>query len=284
MTSCMSTRAGSAIRRGWRLAAHRQLPIRSSNNPPGFSAASYLPAVLSQGAYGGKQYCLPDFVSTVVVAYRKDLFEAAGLEPPTTLDDVLAAAKALNGKNGMAGITLPGKATGATADVLGSLITAYGSWWYDKADKPALDKTAATKAIQFYVDAAKYAPQGILNFHFDEVATAAAQGEAAIAISTTPSLSWVEDPKRSKTVGKWAYVPLAAEAGKPSGELIFWNWCINANSNNRRRPIPSSNIGRAPRSKRRWRVRRARPEPPRISMRTRRSWRICPSCRRCERR
>jgi multiple sugar transport system substrate-binding protein len=204
----------------------------SSKNPPGFSAASYLPSVLSQGAHGGKQYCLPDFVSTVVVAYRKDLFEAAGLKPPKTLDDVLAAAKALNGKNGMAGVTLPGKATGATADVLGSLVTAYGSWWYDKGGKPALDKAAATKAIQFYVDAAKYAPQGILNFHFDEVATAAAQGQAAIAISTTPSLSWVEDPKRSKTVGKWAYVPLAADASKPSGELIYWNWCINANSKN----------------------------------------------------
>lgn len=203
-----------------------------AKNPPGFSAASYLPQVLSQGAHDGKQYCLPDFVSTVVVAYRKDLFEAAKLAPPKTLDDVIAAAKALNGKNGVAGVTLPGKATGATADVLGSLVTAYGSWWYDKSGKPALDKAAATKAIQFYVDAAKYAPRGILNFHFDEVATAAAQGEAAIAISTTPSLSWVEDPKRSKTVGKWAYVPLAADASKPSGELIYWNWCINANSKN----------------------------------------------------
>jgi multiple sugar transport system substrate-binding protein len=218
-------------------AAGALLPIDSylsdtTKNPAGFSAASYLPSVLSQGAQGGKQYCLPDFVSTVVVAYRKDLFEAAGLKPPKTLDDVLVAAKALNGKDGIAGITLPGKATGATADVLGSLVTAYGSWWYDKAGKPALDKTAATKAIQFYVDAAKYAPQGILNFHFDEVATAAAQGQAAIAISTTPSLSWVEDPKRSKTVGKWAYVPLAADASKPSGELIYWNWCINANSKN----------------------------------------------------
>jgi multiple sugar transport system substrate-binding protein len=203
-------------------------------NPPGFSAASFLPSVLSQGAYNGKQYCLPDFVSTVVVAYRKDLFDAAGLKAPKTLADVLAAAKALNGKDGVSGITLPGKATGATADVLGSLVTAYGSWWYDKAGKPALDPAAATKAIQFYVDAAKYAPQGILNFHFDEVATAAAQGRAAIAISTTPSLSWVEDPQRSKTVGKWAYVPLAADASRPSGELIYWNWCINAKSKNPR--------------------------------------------------
>lgn len=199
-------------------------------NPPGFSAASFLPSVLAQGAYDGKQYCLPDFVSTVVVAYRKDLFQAAGLDAPKTLADVLAAAGKLNSKDGIAGITLPGKATGATSDVLGSLITAYGTWWYDKNGKPALDKDAATKAIQFYVDAAKFAPKGILNFHFDEVATAAAQGQAAIAISTTPSLSWVEDPSRSKTVGNWAYIPLAVTADKPSGELIYWNWCINASS------------------------------------------------------
>lgn len=200
-------------------------------NPAGFSKDSFLPSVLAQGAYDGKQYCMPDFVSTVVVAYRKDLFQAAGLSEPKTLDDVLAAAKALN-KDGVAGITLPGKATGATADVLGSLVTAYGSWWYDKDGKPSLDKAAAAKAIQFYVDAAKFAPKGILNFHFDEVATAAAQGQAAIAISTTPSLSWVEDSSRSKTVGQWAYVPLAVTADKPSGELIYWNWCINASSKN----------------------------------------------------
>ena len=201
-------------------------------NPPGFSKDSYLPSVLAQGASGGKQYCLPDFVSSVVVAYRKDLFDAAGLAAPKTLDDVLDDATKLNGQNGISGITLPGKKTGAVADVLGSLLTAYGTWWYDKDGKSAMDVDAATKAITFYVAAAKLAPQGILNFHFDEVANAAAQGQAAMAISTTPSLSWVEDPSKSKTVGKWAYAPLAVTADKPSGELIYWNWCINAASKN----------------------------------------------------
>jgi ABC-type glycerol-3-phosphate transport system substrate-binding protein len=204
----------------------------ASANPAGFSKDSYLPSVLSQGASGGEQYCLPDFVASVVVAYRKDLFDAAGLAAPKTLDDVLADAAKLNGQGGIAGITLPGKKTGATADVLGSLITAYGTWWYDKDGKPALDVDAATKAIDFYVKASKFAPQGILNYHFDEVATAAAQGQAAMAISTTVSLSWVEDANKSKTVGKWAYAPLAVSADKPSGELIYWNWCINAASKN----------------------------------------------------
>jgi multiple sugar transport system substrate-binding protein len=148
-----------------------------------------------------------------------------------TLDDVVADAQKLNG-NGIAGITLPGKKAGAVADVMGALITAYGTWWYDKDGKPALDTVAAAKALDFYGKVSKFAPAGILNFHVDEVATAAAQGQAAMAISTTPSLSALEDPKRSSTVGKWGYAPLAVTADKPSGELIYWNWCINAASKN----------------------------------------------------
>jgi multiple sugar transport system substrate-binding protein len=209
-------------------AAGALLPI---DDMLGADKDKYLPGVLSQGAYQGKQYCLPDFVSSIIVAYRKDLFEKAGLQPPKTLDDIVADAAKLNG-NGIAGVTLPGKKAGAVADVMGALVTAYGTWWYDKSGKPSLDAAAASKALAFYGAVAKYAPAGILNFHVDEVATAAAQGQAAMAISTTPSLSALEDPKRSSTVGKWGYAPLAVTADKPSGELIYWNWCINAASKN----------------------------------------------------
>jgi len=203
-----------------------------AKNPPGYSADSFVPSVLVQGKYNGKQFCLPDFVSSVILAYRKDLFEAAGIAPPETLDDIVAAAAKLDGQDGVAGITLPGKRAGAVADVMATLITANGNWWFDADGKTTLDPAAAAEALKFYRDVAKFTPQGLLNFHVDEVATAAAQGQAAMAISTTPSLSALEDPARSKTVGKWGYAPLAVTADKPSGELIYWNWCINAASKN----------------------------------------------------
>jgi ABC-type glycerol-3-phosphate transport system substrate-binding protein len=200
-------------------------------NPTGFSAASYLPNVLAQGKYNGTQYCLPDFVSTIVVGYRTDLFEAAGLAAPKTVSDVLADAAKLNSKGGTAGIVMPGKATGAVADVFGSLLTAQGNWWYNAAGtKNTLDSTAATNALDFYTSAAKYAPTGVLNMAVDDAATVAAQGKAAIVVDTTPSLSALEDPAKSSTVGKWGYVPLAFDASKPGGELIYWNWCISSNS------------------------------------------------------
>jgi ABC-type glycerol-3-phosphate transport system substrate-binding protein len=202
-------------------------------NPAGVSAASYLPGVLSQGAYNGVQYCLPDFVSTILVAYRTDIFAQNNLQPPKTIDDVLADAKALNGKNGMAGIALPGKATGAVSDVMASLLTAQGNWWYNSSGKTSLDVGAATKAISFYAQVAKYAPSGVLNFAVDDASTAGAQGKAAMVISTTPSMSALEDSSKSTTVGKWGYAPIEVTAGKPAGELIYWDWCIAAKSSNK---------------------------------------------------
>jgi ABC-type glycerol-3-phosphate transport system substrate-binding protein len=205
----------------------------SKRNPAGFSADSYLPGVLAQGKYNGKQYCLPDFVSTIVVGYRTDLFQQAGLQPPKTIDDIVTDAQALNGKNGVAGIILPGKRTGAVSDIMGTLLTAQGNWWYDANGKTSLDVAAATKAVDFYTKVAKNAPSGLLNFSVDEASSGAAQGKAAMVISTTPSLQALEDPSKSSTVGKWGYAPIAVTAGKPAGELIYWNWCISAKSANK---------------------------------------------------
>jgi multiple sugar transport system substrate-binding protein len=201
-----------------------------SRNPPGFSAASYLPAPLAQGKYNGTLYGLPDFISTVLLAYRKDLLQQAGIKPPVTLDDVLAAAAKLNGKNGMAGLALPGAKTGGVSDVVSTILTAQGNWWYNSIPKDTLSDTAADTAVQFYVTAAKYAPPGLLSAAVDNAATSGAQGKAAMVISTSPSLQALEDPSKSSTVGKWGYAPLAVTAGKPSGELIYWLWCIAAKS------------------------------------------------------
>jgi ABC-type glycerol-3-phosphate transport system substrate-binding protein len=202
-----------------------------SLNPAGFKASSYyLPGIFKQGAFGGQQYCVQDFVATVLLAYRKDVFAKAHLAPPRSWAQVIADAKILNHKNGMAGIALPGKRTGAVADVLSTLLIGAGTWWYNSAEKASLDVNKATQAISFYARAAKYAPSGVLNFHWDEAATAAAQGKAAMLITLTPTLAWLNDPAKSKTVGKWGYVPLAATVKRPAGELVYWNWCVSSDS------------------------------------------------------
>jgi multiple sugar transport system substrate-binding protein len=203
-----------------------------SKNTEGFSTNEYRSDLFELGNVDGKQYSIPDFVSTVALGYRKDLFDKAGLQPPKTWDDVLADAKALN-KDGMAGITIPGKKSfGSITDLMSTFLINQGAWWYGPDGKDTLDANAAKKAMEFYVALSKYAPKGILNFHYDEAGTAAANGKAAMIIANTPSFAWLDDPKRSRTVGKWAFAPLAAPGQSASGQLMYWHWAIPADAKN----------------------------------------------------
>jgi len=69
----------------------------------------FLPSILKQGAYAGQQYCL-QISSTDLLAYRTDVFKANHLKPPVTTADVIADAKLLNGKKGMAASASSGNA------------------------------------------------------------------------------------------------------------------------------------------------------------------------------
>ena len=70
---------------------------------PGFLDA-FEPAGLDAMRIDGKLMGLPYFLDPRALYYRTDLFEAAGLEPPATWDEVRAAAKALNNPPDVYGI------------------------------------------------------------------------------------------------------------------------------------------------------------------------------------
>ena len=73
----------------------------------------FLTSLLEAGTYDGKLYAVPYYAGARIVVYRKDLFEEAGIEIPTTLDEFLAAGVALKEANAdtpnFSGIYLPGK-------------------------------------------------------------------------------------------------------------------------------------------------------------------------------
>ena len=71
----------------------------------GLDMSDFHPAAAEGAVHGGRTLGIPIQPHPEIMAYRLDLFEAAGLEPPTTTADVLAAAEALHGsQEGLAGI------------------------------------------------------------------------------------------------------------------------------------------------------------------------------------
>jgi len=61
----------------------------------GITGEGVTPAVLDSGTYQGELYGLAPGVNSLALFYNKDLLDAAGITPPTTWDELRAAAKAL---------------------------------------------------------------------------------------------------------------------------------------------------------------------------------------------
>ena len=81
---------------------------RRAWSPPGMAAADISDNIWTiNKASDGKQYYLPLQYVVIYLYYRADMFEAAGLKPPKTFDEFLAAAKALT-KDGVYGFGMRG--------------------------------------------------------------------------------------------------------------------------------------------------------------------------------
>ena len=68
---------------------------------------------LLEGTYDGALYGVPYYAGARIMIYRKDLFEASGIEVPTTLDEMVAAGEQLKTDNAdvpnFSGIYLPAR-------------------------------------------------------------------------------------------------------------------------------------------------------------------------------
>jgi multiple sugar transport system substrate-binding protein len=66
------------------------------SNLKGFSAKGYYPAVINEGLSGGKYYSLPVAgANSIALMYNIAMLKAAHVNPPTTWDQLVSAAKAL---------------------------------------------------------------------------------------------------------------------------------------------------------------------------------------------
>jgi N,N'-diacetylchitobiose transport system substrate-binding protein len=124
----------------------------------------FLTSLLEAGTYDGKLYAVPYYAGARVVVYRKDLFEEAGIDVPTTLDEFLAAGVALKEANAstpnFSGIYLPGKNWYAVLSYLwdkgGDIAVQEDGQWVGQLDSP--ESIAGLEYFKQVFDEANAAP------------------------------------------------------------------------------------------------------------------------------
>ena len=180
----------------------------------------------------GALAAIPFRMSVSLLYYRKDLFRAAGLAVPKTLDDFSRAAKVLT-RDGINGAVIQG--------VMGQQGVLD---WYDYAaplgvnllDMPAQRKAAfntpAGVAVlaqrrQMIIDG--IVDKGVGAYSFDDAITAINQGKAAMSVMFSAYWQRFEDPKQSKVVGEIGYAaPMRADGVTQAYPARGWGFALNA--------------------------------------------------------
>ncbi|PZX11258.1 multiple sugar transport system substrate-binding protein/sorbitol/mannitol transport system substrate-binding protein [Palleronia aestuarii] len=166
----------------------------------------------------GDYYGLPFFAETGLMAYRKDLLDAAGVEAPETWDEMLEVAKAVDSDETAAIAMRVAPGQGFNMFVFPMLMRAYGGKFFaDYPDDmtPALDSPENLEALNTYITLMNdYGPQGIGNFNFPEVVAALQNGQAAMTVDGTSIVSQAVDPAASQFADEFV---LALPPGGPAG-------------------------------------------------------------------
>ncbi len=174
----------------------------------------FIKSTLDAFKYDGKYYGLPYMAATVIMYYRKDIFEKFGVSgPPNTFNDLLQVAKKINTSE-VPAIALRGQ-PGAVMNVWHWSMFLYGMGGrifkdYPKDFTPVLNSPKAEEALQTYCKLMQnYSIPGAASATFDDVVLAMQQGKVAIAIEGAPLAGRILDPTQSKVVGKvgFALVP-----------------------------------------------------------------------------
>ncbi len=176
--------------------------------PKDYDYADFDPGRQKVASFDGKVWFAPLTGGGDLMVYRKDLLEAAGIQPPKTLDEYIAAVEKLNQPDkGIYGTALRGqRGSGANVWRWMPFFKGFGGEWFD-GKTPVFDGEAAVKATETYLKLFKYSAPGSATGGWDEAVGAFTSGQVAMLIESTPLVGMALDKKSSQVADKIGYLP-----------------------------------------------------------------------------
>nr|VFJ58824.1 MAG: carbohydrate ABC transporter substrate-binding protein, CUT1 family [Candidatus Kentron sp. DK] len=211
--------------------------------------------------YQGKLYGLPCSAQSMFLWYRKDLFAstkeradfktAYGYELPRPTAEFSMTWKqyrdvaefftrpkgsTANGEEleqPLYGTVLQAKNHRALWFEFQNYLYGMGGAWIAPDSKTAIaNSDESVAALAYYVGLMPLAPPGAINYTWDEALTLFQNGQAAMGIMWSDSITAVEDPNTSHVAGKIGYAanPVRKPEEKPVSAFGGWGLFVNRNS------------------------------------------------------
>ena len=182
-------------------------------------AALYQPGVLRTVSSGGKYWGYPHAFSTKGLYINCDLVKAAGLEckAPETWADMIAMAKAIKEKDGVAGIGIAGKDFDNTMHMFLDFLYSNGGTVLDPATGAVtLDSKQTRETLQMYKDILPYAEEGPTAWERDQMKDLFNDGKLGMYVNGPWGYGQHKDKVPNQIV-----VPVPHGPSGPSGTILI---------------------------------------------------------------
>ena len=199
-------------------------------------AKAHFPSIIESQTVNGKLVAVPYFTDAPALYYRADLLEKYKQKPPTTWDEMAAAAKVVQdgeraaGNKDMWGFVFQGNAyEGLTCDALEWVKSSGGGQIVEPDGKISINNpkaAAALERIKGYVSS--ISPPGVLAYQ-EEESRGIWQTGNAVFMRNWPYAYQLGNSADSKVKDKFGVVPLpAGSAGdKSAATLGGWNLAVS---------------------------------------------------------
>jgi len=162
------------------------------------NSGTWLQSLTDSCTFEGKLYCVPYYAGSRAVIYRKDMFAAAGVTPPTSMADLLTVGKTLMAKNAsdpnFSALYFPGKYWYAAApfvwDFGGEIATQSGKTWTG-----ALNSSSSQQGLSTLKDIVSQLSRADKTGDEAKQDQAFAQGHIAMIIANGWEVGVITDPK-----------------------------------------------------------------------------------------
>jgi multiple sugar transport system substrate-binding protein len=214
---------------------------------PSIKLNEYVPSMLDMvGYYQGTLYMIPFYNYTMLLFYREDLLQDAGLKRaykaqygkdlkiPDNLKDYVELCSFMTknqGGQGIYGASMMGlKPDPICMEWSNYLFSLGGDYYNRKTWKPTINDPAGVEATRLYVtNMTKNAPPGAPGYGFDEAIQLFMQGKAFSIVTFWMFYIDMQDPSKSQVAGK------VGQSVMPGGSNLNggWGWAIPKSSPNK---------------------------------------------------
>ena len=185
----------------------RPLVADKSITEPAFDFANFSKGGMEWATQpDGRIDSIPFNIDPWVLYYNKELFDARNVAYPKNFAEIVDAAAKLNdpGKN-VSGFVARGLKN-ANVPVWSSFLLGNGGIFIDRNGKLMTDTPEAIEAARLYQTLlGKYGPPGVAGFNWNESQSLFSQGRAAMWLDGIGFAAPLEDPTKSRIVGKVGY-------------------------------------------------------------------------------